>query len=182
MFYFYPRNYYKINDYDYLRVVDITLNVKVNSLIKSYGKMSIRPYIILDGESPDYVSYKSYGSPKYDYIILMTNDIKNYYTEWPLKYNSLLEYIEQKYGSISYAKDNYAKYFKSTGEEISKDAWDEQIINDPSAYRISFFENEIELNDKKSRIQIMDPSLIFKLEVDIQQIISDTQKVERPGP
>lgn len=182
MFYFYPRNYFKVNDYDYLRVVDITLNVKISKLIKSYGYMSIRPYTVLDGENPDYISYKIYGSPKYDYIILLTNDIKNYYDEWPLKYSSLINYIEEKYGSITYAQNNYAKYFTSTGEQISKDAWEEQILEDPNAYRISLYEHEIELNDKKSQIKIMDPNLVIKLEVDIQQVISESQKVESAGP
>lgn len=178
MFYFYPRNYFKINDYDYIRLVDITITVKMNNLIKSYGELSVRPYVILDGEKPDTVSNKMYGSSKYDYIILITNDIKNYYDEWPLSSTTLLEYIEEKYGSIPYAQTNYAKYFTSTGEQISKDAWEEQIITDPNAYRMSHYENELEINDKKSQIKILNPNLVLKLEVDIQDAISESQKFE----
>ncbi len=178
MFYFYPKIYYKINNYDYLRVTDISVTTKVKSLVNNYRQTSLRPYTIKDGETPDLVSYRTYGTPKYDYIVLMTNEIHSYYDEWPMSYKVLNDYIEQKYGSISYAKNNYAKYFTSDGDEISADAWAEQSLTDPLYYRTTYYDHEVQLNEEKSRIRLLNPSLVVTFEVELQQLMSSLQKAE----
>ena len=178
MFYFFPKIYYKINSYDYLRVTDISITTKLRSFLNLYRQTNLRPYVVRDGETPDLVSYRVYGSPKYDYIVLMSNDIRNYYDEWPMSYTVLNEYIEQKYGSIEYARTNYAKYYTSDNEEISADAWQEQSIADPTYYRVSYYDYEMTLNDNKSKIKLLNPSLVVQFEVELQQLLSEIQRVE----
>lgn len=178
MFLFFPKIYYKINNYDYLRVTDISVNVGVRDLVNRYRQTSLRPYVIKDGESPDLISYKVYGTPKYDYTILLTNNIQNYYDQWPMSYKVLQDFIEMKYGSLNYARNNYAKYYTSSGEEISADAWAEQSITDPLYYRVSYFDYETQLNESKTQIKFLNPSLVIQFEVELQQLMSDLQKVE----
>lgn len=56
-------------------------------------------YEIRDNERPEHVSQKFYGTPDNDWVILITNNIKNLNNEWPLDNNSLYSYMLQKYGS-----------------------------------------------------------------------------------
>lgn len=179
MFYYYPKLYYKINNFDYFHVTDISIFSKINPLIETFGQTNLRTYTIIDGESPDLISNKIYGTPKYEYIILLVNRIRNFYDEWPMSYKVFNDYIEQKYGSLSYSKSNYAKYYTSDGYEISKDAWDEQVITDIDAYRKTHYEYEFELNENKTKIKLLNPALVVRFEVELQKILSDTRKVEQ---
>lgn len=54
-------------------------------------------YVILDGERPDQVSQKLYGTPKYDWLILLTNNMISRYDNWPLSEYDLRKHVEDKY-------------------------------------------------------------------------------------
>ena len=53
---------------------------------------------IIDGERPDHLSQRLYGSDKYHWTFLLLNpQIKNIWDDWPMKYSQLEEYCIQKY-------------------------------------------------------------------------------------
>lgn len=54
-------------------------------------------YVILDGERPDTVSQKLYGTDKYDWLLLMVNNITNRYDFWPMSEYDLRKHVEDKY-------------------------------------------------------------------------------------
>ena len=55
------------------------------------------PYIIEDGERPDQISSRLYGSTDYWWLILLTNNIINPDLEWPLPEHLLDEQIENDF-------------------------------------------------------------------------------------
>lgn len=78
-------------------IVDLSRIVKVKQQFKddvSYYTY----YNIQDGERPDIVSTKLYGSPDYYWTFFMINDnLVNAYTDWPLNTENLLHCIDKKY-------------------------------------------------------------------------------------
>lgn len=56
-------------------------------------------YQISDNERPEQIAQKIYDNPELDWIILLTNNIKNLNNEWPLDNDSLYKYMINKYGS-----------------------------------------------------------------------------------
>ena len=54
------------------------------------------PYYIKPGMRPDMVSYQIYGDPELDWIILLTNDIFDAYTEY-LKNQKNYQIMSPKY-------------------------------------------------------------------------------------
>jgi hypothetical protein len=60
-------------------------------------------YDIFDGETPEMIADKLYGSPEKHWIILAVNNIKNPQFDWPLRYNDLTKYIDIKYRGVTYA-------------------------------------------------------------------------------
>jgi len=56
-------------------------------------------YQIQDNERPEQIAQKLYNDPQLDWILLLTNNIKNVNNEWPLDNDSLYKYMLQKYGS-----------------------------------------------------------------------------------
>lgn len=172
MFSYYPIIDYSTNEFDTLSVVDITVRTKINEYIRRIAGVGIRNYQVVNGDRPDVVSNKVYGKPQYAYIVLLVNEIHNIYDEWPRDSTAFTNYLIEKYGSLNFALTNIAYYYDGDDNYISQDSW--QILNDTSKYTESFYEYEIRLNDKKSQIKILDPSLILKVETTIQEILNSS--------
>tara|TARA_A100001201_G_scaffold39348_1_gene41089 strand:- start:128 stop:790 length:663 start_codon:yes stop_codon:yes gene_type:complete len=55
--------------------------------------------VIKENERPDTIANSVYGDPELDYIILITNNIIDVRSEWPLSNRDLYNYMLDKYGS-----------------------------------------------------------------------------------
>ena len=66
-------------------------------------------YMIVGDERPDQTAEAAYGDPRYDWVILTTNNIVNYHEQWPLNSVDFQNYILEKYGSES-ALENVHHY------------------------------------------------------------------------
>jgi hypothetical protein len=53
---------------------------------------------VIDGERPDHLSQRLYGTDQYHWTFLLLNpQIKNIWDDWPMKYSQLVEYCIEKY-------------------------------------------------------------------------------------
>lgn len=93
----FPTTYYEFNDDIKRKVVDLTAFSKLGtSLLDDVTFYSF--YDIQDGERPDQVSQKLYGSPEYYWTFFLLNaNIKNVYDDWPRSSIELQEYLTVKY-------------------------------------------------------------------------------------
>jgi hypothetical protein len=97
-------------------VVDIFRIVKVKNQFKD-NITYYTYYNIQDGERPDVVSSKLYGSTQYFWTFFMINDgLVNYYSDWPLSNQDLQELILQKYRGVVLTTDEdiSTKFTKNT--------------------------------------------------------------------
>lgn len=63
-------------------------------------------YQIIGDERPDNVAYKVYGDEILDWIILLSNNILNIQSEWPLSQEAFDTYLFEKYGAGVENKDD----------------------------------------------------------------------------
>ena len=56
-------------------------------------------YVITGDDRPDQVSERVYGDPRFDWVILITNNIIKVRDQWPLSANDFQNYVMAKYGS-----------------------------------------------------------------------------------
>jgi len=56
-------------------------------------------YMIIGDDRPEQVSEKVYGDPRFDWVILTTNNITKIQDQWPLNSVDFQKYILAKYGS-----------------------------------------------------------------------------------
>lgn len=86
---------------------DISNYIPVKNLFKRgklrediFGNLSFfTKYKIIGDERPDNVAYKFYGDETLDWVILLSNNILNIQTEWPLSQSSFDKILLDKYGS-----------------------------------------------------------------------------------
>ena len=103
-FNFFPKtSYYKSKDSTSLDVVtNITSRFNFDDRLKQNASTYYK-YKIKDGDTPEILASKIYGSPEKHWIILAMNNIIDPLYEWPLGQRTIGKFIESKYSSPSYA-------------------------------------------------------------------------------
>lgn len=97
----FPKIYYDFkigNNTDIKIVTDITRNVRVIKDILSNITL-YDEYDIKEGETPEIIADKFYGSPLYHWVVMLTNDRYDYINDFPLPQAELEKHIKEKYGS-----------------------------------------------------------------------------------
>ena len=75
---------------------------------------------IRDGDTPEILSYKLYGTPEKHWIILLMNDIVDPLFDWPLKQQNVINFVNSKYSAnasvgqtgYEWAASNIHSYYK----------------------------------------------------------------------
>jgi hypothetical protein len=165
---FYPKITYKVDDYDSLTAIDITSSLKVKDYLKSYRGLLYAPYMVQDGERPDYVSYKLYGSTDYDWIIMLANNIHSLYDDWPKNSVDLESYIIEKYGSLTAAMSTVKYYYNSSNDIVDQTTYNSLSSNARTSE--TEYEYELRVNSNKSKIKVIRKSLITAITSDLNSI------------
>jgi len=83
---------------DYIRVKNIFKRVKLREDIANDATYFTK-YQVLGDERPDNTANIVYGDSRYDWVILLSNNIINIETEWPLSNEAYEKYLYRKYGT-----------------------------------------------------------------------------------
>lgn len=84
------------SSFDYVRVKNLFRRAKIrDDFFKNVTAFT--KYKIIGEERPEQVSEKIYGSPSFDWIVLISNNIINVRTEWPLSDYEFQRFLYRKY-------------------------------------------------------------------------------------
>ena len=158
-----------------IELTNITLRFKINELLRDKSVV-IYDYDVQDGERPDIIAYKYYDDETLDWVILLINNIIDPQFEWPLDDRSFERYMRKKYGSLETAKQTVHVYEKILRQQsvlfdgtiipekrvvVDKDTYD---LTSPTLRRtVDKYTYELELNEARSRIKILDNRYITGL-------------------
>ena len=79
-------------------------------------------YVILDGDRPDTIAYHYYGSSLYDWVVQLSNQAMDVYSEWPLRQEELDAVVIKEYGSVDAALQIVSYYKINADHEAINDA------------------------------------------------------------
>jgi len=159
----FPKILYDINGDGNNKVLpDIFRRIKIRSKLKDNYAL-LDKYDVENGESPETVAYKVYGSTDYWYVVCLMNNVVNRQHDWPLSYQAFEEYVNDKYDNPG-AVHHYEK-LQSSGHTLSEgpadyDHYVEVNADDPDGQSVSNYEYEQRLQDQKRQIQILNPSYL----------------------
>ena len=153
--------------------------MKLSEELRSYRELTLYvPYNIKDYETPDQISYDFYGDEQFYWVILQTNQIIDYYNQWPLSNQELEEYASNKYGSESNALGTHHYQTLETKDEDGRIALAGGLVVDSDfIYKypskpgsdiilsslpesISNMDYERDVNDKKREISVLDSKYV----------------------
>lgn len=141
-------------------MTDITHNVRFRKEILE-NIVLYDEYDIKDGETPEILSEKFYGSPNYHWVILIANQRYDYISDWPLSTHNLEEHVLLTYGS-----DNlYGVHHYEDANGFIIDGIDN------TAYPVSNYEYEDKLNESKRRIKLISRELLNTILKNYKELI-----------
>lgn len=91
---------------------NIFRRVNFRDSISSNAKL-FYPYTIKDGDLPEIIADKLYGSVDYYWIVTLFNNIVDPVLDWPQTYKVFQSFIVSKYGSLAVAKNQIHHYTKT---------------------------------------------------------------------
>ena len=152
------------------KAINIMLRSKIKAAVLD-DIVSYFPYTIPEAERPDVTSFKIYGNVKYTWLIFLMNDIQDPIFDWPLNTREFGNYVKNKYGSLSIAKNTIHHYEQIIRERVeatnTSEAIPEAIIQvDKTTYdnlaaasrKVIYYYNwEVERNEAKRNIKLIDP-------------------------
>jgi len=156
------------------------------------GKLEFfQQYLIVGDERPDNIAHKYYGESTLDWVILISNNIVNLQSEWPMPQKLFDEYLLEKYKS--YEELNKIRHYET---KLVKNSNDTIILPEKlkvtSSYTVTFYDSNIdayttisdcvnpvtyyeyeeEMNNKKREIFLLKPDYLRVMLDDIEQIMT----------
>lgn len=181
MYYFstFPLTTYSVNNTAPVVAIDITKRFTLRQLIKDTAAVYYT-YHVQDGERPDVIADRFYKDSRLDWLVLMVNEIQDPQFKWVMDYNTLNQYIIQKYGSVSNAMGQNHHYEQIVQAKTMKRNDDGEMVNIPeisvvvdlttyntlpgtSRRAVSKYDYEVNLNDEHRQINLVDPAYIPRI-------------------
>ena len=182
-------------DYDDRSMKDLSVAIVINDGIKD-NKDLFFFYTMEEWEKPETVAFDHYGNTKYNFIILLLNDIVDPFFDWPLERHELIRKLELEYGVPSQTSGVYDKVtdededgnpiapFRNAGYFAVR-YWEKdgiQYQNAPGSglyseapvgsVAVSQLEYAEALNDAKRTIKILHPELIPQMDKELDYIFN----------
>ena len=172
--------------YDYNQVKNIFKRAVLREdVIDSY--FQFEQYLIEGDDRPDNVATELYNDPNLDWVVLTTNNIINVRDEWPMSQNDLQNYLTNKYTSaeLSYVHhyetlkivDSYQRLIQPKGitvEEGHSITYVDRGVSktESKIEAITYLQYELNLNDKKREINVLQKQFVELYLRDMANIMS----------
>ena len=143
-------------------ITDIWRKVKVRSKIANNLAL-YDSFDVPEGDSPETIAYKVYGSTDYFWVVCIVNNVVNRYYDWPLDEYNFQQFVKDKYdnadGIHHYEKTQSSG--KQKGQGPSDYSHKIEVNSDtPGAEAVSNIEYERREQDKKRQIKLLNPSYL----------------------
>lgn len=119
-------------------------------------------YDIKDGETPELVAEKFYDDPNLYWVILLANNIKNPFYNWPLTSNELLKFTQNKYENNLSGIHHFEN---SNAFEV--------LSTDPGAVAITNIDFENKQNENNRSIKILRNEFLDEFVVEFNEKIQN---------
>jgi hypothetical protein len=151
----FPKIYYDAaGNGNYKLVTNLLRRVQIKEGLRESAAL-FDLYDITGEETPESVAEQYYGDQKYYWIILLFNNIKDRYYDWPLAQEQFETYVNNKY-----ANPNAVHHYEITQESGSTSSFDNshtiQVNSTTSgATSVTNYDYELRLQQKKGRIKLI---------------------------
>ena len=156
-------------------VTDIWRMVKVRSKIMNNLSLFDK-FDVPEGDSPETVAYKVYGSTDYFWVVCLMNDIVNRFYDWPLGEYVFQQYCKDKYDNAD-GIHHYERVQDSGPQKGEGPADYSHLLEcnstDAGAQSVSNIAHERRIQDKKRQIKLLQPNYLNTFIDEFRRLIAN---------
>jgi hypothetical protein len=150
---------------DYVKSKNLFRRAKLREDI--FGDLSFfTKYKIIGDERPDQLAYKFYNDETLDWVILISNNVLNVQSEWPLAQNAFDKHLLYKYGSYDKIYQGIHHYETT----IVQNSFGYTIVPEglevPSNYSVSFYDEGLDTQVTRTNITTPITNYTYELRID----------------
>jgi len=190
-------------DFFYVNRNDTQRETENYSIVKNFFKRAklrgdifenltfFEKFIVQGDDRPDNVAHEVYGDPFLDWVVLLSNNIVNVQSEWPLSQADFFTYLNEKYDNetvlysgIHHYEANEVKTSNndiiiasgtrvSVGQSVSyfDDGLENQVVVTDIALPVTNYTFEENENNKKREIFLLKPIYLSIVFDDLERIM-----------
>jgi hypothetical protein len=149
---------------DYVPVKNLFKRGKLRDDI--FGNLSFfTKYKIIGDERPDNVAFNIYNDETLDWVILISNNILNIQTEWPLPQTSFDAIMLEKYGS--YTNLNAVRHYETVEvKNVSGVIIVPEGLQVPQNFSVTYYDYSLEQEVTKSSITVPVTNLQYEEKIE----------------
>lgn len=147
-------------------------------------------YTIIGDERPDNVAFKIYNDETLDWVVLLSNNILDVYSEWPMTQKTFDKVMLEKYGSYEdlyngihhyetiEVRNSFGNIVVPAGLRVDENFFVEYYENDEIFYQrnitnaIKNYDYEIKIENEKRNIYLLKPIYLNVILNDIEDIMT----------
>ena len=167
----FPKIYYDAaGQGDYKLVTNLLRRVQIKEGLKESAAL-FDLYDVQGEATPESVSEQYYGDQKYYWIILLFNNVKDRFYDWPMSSVQFEAYINDKYSDVN-GIHHYEVAQSSGATSAFDDSHKIQVNSTVSgATSVTNYDYEQRLQDKKSRIKLIKPEFLELITEEFRTLI-----------
>jgi len=157
-----------------------------------FGDLSFfTKYQVVGDERPDNVAYKFYSESSLDWVVLLSNNILNIQTEWPMTQITFDRYLLEKYGDYDTLYNGVHHYeteeilngnglvIVPKGLEVAQgysityydSGLGQEVTKSNIAYEVTNYDYENQIQEDKRNIYVLKPIYLNTLFNDLENIM-----------
>lgn len=180
-----------------VKLTNILRRFKISSSLKDQS-VSFYDYQIQEGDRPDTIAEKYYGSSNYSWLVMHFNDMNDVLRDFPLFGDDFENFVIGKYGSIAAAQSTVHEYRifcrHRDADGVDSPARKRTLIDGtileervlvvdlttfnatPAAYKynaagVTQYDYELELNEKKRNVELLDVKHLATVRDEVENIL-----------
>ena len=170
----FPKLQYDIKGDGNVNVIpDIFRRIKLKNKIRD-NLVILDKYDLTDGEKPEDVAFKIYGSVDYYWVVLLVNNVVDRYYDWPMGFQEFEDYVNDKYAEPGAIHHFEVKQTSGRQEGLEPEDYSHFIevnADHPGAQSVSNYEYEQRLQNKKRQIKILNPDYLSSFIEEFEKLI-----------
>jgi hypothetical protein len=164
----FPKIKYDVNgDGRTIEMTNLTKRVKLlDYSLKNL--VSFDYYDVRDNETPEGIAYTYYGDANKHWLVLLANDIVDFYSDWPMSVTQFESYVHSKYDDVNEVH-HYEAPQGSGSDKIYIEYPNDPATTLPSdAIAVTNYEYEERIQTEKRRIRLIRPQYVGKIQTEFE--------------
>lgn len=153
---------------EFATTIDLNVRYSLHELVIN-NPFATYDYVWQDGDRPDNIARFYYGDAYYDWLVLLSAQIFDYYHELPLSIDQLVEFINKKYNTTFEESLNLLHHYED-GDGFWID-YDSYYIEPEPKKIVCVYDYEYEQNELKRNIKLISVDYLTQINNEFGDIL-----------